>query len=376
MITYDPVLEVRELPRVRMFSPLRPPQMGTAMVLEAVDSDPLVVYAGESVPESRLGNYGKMTIVDMSQYGLRLEEPLPSADRSFLHQCSLTFTCRVQDPALVVARGIRDMTGAMRLPLVRTMRAVARLYDIDQANEAEDAIGVALESFEGDAAVRLGNYLVELGVPGAGADASSERFFDATRKARLDRIDREAMARIISSGRDEVLAQWLAKHGGDPSALLEMEAETKAVEAEQMLRAMHMLTNSGTADEPFDTQDERRRIVQRLLSDSSSDKGASPERLGSRRSRIAGSLMPADAHDGSRGDAPLASSQGAPASSGLRDEATSEEASDDANASTATSDEPTGGPIRDEKSTSRVRGLRRSGPPEAGRPKPKDPDAT
>jgi hypothetical protein len=288
-LTYDPILEIRQLPRVRILSPVSAPQRGTALVLEGVGREPLVVHAGERVPEPRLGNYTTAFLVDLAQYGLELDERLPSADRAFLHECRLTFTCAVRDPALVVERGIRDMTEAVRLSLVRVMRAVARSYDISQANDAEAALGAALEEFDGDAAISLGNYLVEIAVPGQDAERSSERYHDATRELRLERMSREEMSRVLATGREEVIAQWLAKHGRDPSALLEMEADAHDAESERVLRAVHLLSASGRADEPFDTKEERKRLIGRLLPDSPALPASDPGARGSRRARLVGS---------------------------------------------------------------------------------------
>lgn len=290
-ITYDPILEVQDLRRIRMFTPVASPRLGTALVLEPTEGGPLVILAGERVPEPRIGNYRRSFLIDLGQYGLRLEEKLPSADPAFLFDGSVTFSCRVADPALVATRNIRDVTESVRLPLVRIMRTVARRYDISQFNEAESALNDALTSFTGDAAVYLSGYLMELFVGGEAAAVSSTTFYDVTRDARLDGIRRRDMREVIAGGPDELVAQLLAKHGGDPSAWLEHEAESRRVESEHLLRAMGILTSAGDDSEPFDTKEERRRLLGNLLKDHGSPAVEMDRPV--RRRRISGSLATA-----------------------------------------------------------------------------------
>ena len=295
--TYDPILETRELSRFRVFAPLASPGLGTALVLQPAEGDPLVIEAGQRVPEARLGDYRRSFLVDLGQYGLRMDERLPTRDPSFQFQCSVTFNCRVLDPAAVARMNIRDMTSAVRLTLVRIMRRVGRDYDISGFNDAEAALNDALERFRGDRAIQLSSFLVEL-APGG-------EYHDTMRGIRMDDIRRGAMEDVVAGGQQSIWAQWLAKHDGDPSELIELEARSKALEQEHLLDAMRIVSSSGEKTEPFDTNAERRRLLGRLVSDP--EIGSLDRGRGSRRSRLAGSLSlggpTADAADlGDRGD--------------------------------------------------------------------------
>jgi hypothetical protein len=283
--TYDPILEVRDLPRYRVLRPVAPPQLGTALVLEQKQGAPLVIHAGDGVPESRLGHYRRAFVVDLGQYGLQLDEMLTSADPSFVFNCSVTFSCRVRDPALVVTHNIRDMTAAVRLPIVRIMHSVAHEYDISQFNQAQAALTDRLGSYVGDTAIELGSYLVELHV-GGGARTSSAEYHDVAREARLDAIRRSEMSEIVARGRDELIAQWLIRNDGDPTALFEAEATAKHRESENLLTAMNILSSSDTDVEPFDTKDERRKLMGRFLE----DHGGVADDGRPRRRRLSGSL--------------------------------------------------------------------------------------
>ncbi|MEC3975717.1 hypothetical protein [Amycolatopsis sp. H20-H5] len=284
-VTYDPIREIVPLRRIRVFKPVAPPPLGTCLVLEPDEGPPLVIEAGQRVPEARLGHYKRAYVVDLGRYGLRLEERLPSADPAFQFTASVSFTCRVHNPAIIATRGVRDITAFVRLPMAKMMRAVSRSYDIGESNDAEAALNAQLETFTGDSAVQLGGYLVELEA-GGGAARSSAEFHDTSREIRMDRMRRAPMSEVVSGGRDALRAQWLATHGGDPSELLEFEEANKAREAEQLLRAIGALSGDKAA-EPFDTRDERRRLMSHLLGESAEGR---PKRGSLRQSRIAGSL--------------------------------------------------------------------------------------
>jgi len=79
--TYDPILEITELRRVR--TSLRSPEMGTALVLERATGNPVVVWPGERVPDARTGNYRRMFRVDTANRALSFTERVPSSHSAF-----------------------------------------------------------------------------------------------------------------------------------------------------------------------------------------------------------------------------------------------------------------------------------------------------
>ncbi|MGH3852119.1 MAG: hypothetical protein ACRDR6_01195 [Pseudonocardiaceae bacterium] len=265
--TYDPILEIRELRRMRVFSPLSSPGMGTALVLEPDTGKPLIIESGEPVPEARLGRYRRSFLIDLRPYALSMEMQLPSADPAFLFQGTVHFSCQVDDPADIARHSIRDMVSTVRPPLVKIMRRVASKYDISKFNEAEAALNDALEKFSGDSTIRLGNYLIELSVGGEGAARSSAEYHDTSRVERLEEIRREPMRKVVAGGRGGLVTQYLVKNGGDPSEVLEMEADEKERESERLLSAIGILASSGEDTEAFDTRIERQRLLRRFLSD-------------------------------------------------------------------------------------------------------------
>lgn len=288
-VTYDPILEVQELRRFRVFTPLSPPRHGTALVLEPEVGEPLLITAGTRVPDARLGHYKRSSLVDLGQHGLRMEEQLPSRDPAFLFRSTVTFSCQVAEPEVFALRGIHDMAGCLRPALVRVMRDVARRYDISDFNAAEAALNRALDEFPADPAVHLGEFLVELSAGDEAAARSSTDYYNASRDTRMEGDRRRTMSGVVAGGRDEMIAQWLATHGGDPSAILDAEAEAKAQETHNLLQAMSILASSGGDTEPFDTREERSRLLSRFLSEYNSPSSREGHHR-SIRSRVAGSL--------------------------------------------------------------------------------------
>lgn len=280
--TFDPILKFREL---GLFARLAPPPLGTALVLQADEGEPLVVRAMEAVPNLWRGRYRRSFLVDTSAHHLRMEEQLPSADSAFTFQCVLTAKCAVRDPTLVVSLGIRDIAAALRVPIVRIMRAVTRGFDVSELGEAEAALDNALGVFRGDAAVRLDGHLIELS--GGGRDTySSAEYQQASREIRIESLRRQHMLEMLTGGRDLLIAQWLAKHDGDPAALLEMESTSKALQTEHLLRMLEILSSSverGENIEAFAPDTGRSHLIDHLLRTvtdlTSSDKSSLAPRL-------------------------------------------------------------------------------------------------
>lgn len=160
-LTYDPVVDGRPLPAVPPPSPLRSPR-GRALVLVPDAGPMLTVRSGEQVPDSWYGPRRKMFLVDTTEHRLVLDLRPAGRDGSAPFRCRVRLTCRVIDPAAVVARGIRDMSAAWYGPLDERLRNVSGGYGAGRLPDAEHALNAALRDFTGDAAVRLYGARAEL----------------------------------------------------------------------------------------------------------------------------------------------------------------------------------------------------------------------
>lgn len=300
--TYDPVLGSEDLPKWRLTNPLRPPAPGRALVLVRDSGPSLTIRNGEEIPSSRFGTYRSVFTVDMTEHRLILDIPLLSRDPTFSFRSRVDLVCKVADPAEVVGRGIRDMSGALYGHLRRTLRSVARDYDIAEFHEAERALNTALAGFGGDDAIRLRNVQIELLVDEDEIVASGREFRDVVRETRLDGMRRRRHLDMIrEEGVDGLIADIMEKEG--PRAALAWIEKGEAEKREVRREVMRMVLERGDADrEPFEQAELERAVLEEVLRD-----GDGLFETATRRGRLRGSLAralePGTAEDDER--APL-----------------------------------------------------------------------
>ncbi len=284
-LTYNPVLEDRTLPKWRLGSPLRPPGPGQALVLVQADGAPLTIRSGDEVPSARFGQYQSAFTVDLTEHRLILDvEPLLSRDPTFSFRGRVDLVSQVTDPAEVVRRGIRDMSGALYGHLRKMLREVSRDYDIAEFHEAEMALNATLRDFTGDSAIRLRNIHLELLVDEDEVAASGRDYRDVVRETRLDRMKRERHLDLLrEEGEAGLVAEVMEREG--PRAALAWAEKRHADERNARLAAAEMVLKRGDADrEPFEQAELERTVVEDILGDG----GLFGE--GSRRSRLKGAL--------------------------------------------------------------------------------------
>ncbi|MFD9207817.1 hypothetical protein ACFVZM_16275 [Streptomyces sioyaensis] len=283
--TYDPVLEVAELPKWRLTSPLRPPDPGRALILVRESGPSLTIRSGEEIPSARYGSYRSVFTVDLGEHRLILDIPLLSRDATFSFRSRVDLICKVADPAKVVARGIRDMSGALYGYLRTTLREVARNYDIAEFHEAEQALNTALASFTGDDAIRLRNIHVELLVDEDEIATSGRDFRDVVRETRLSHMRRTRHVEMIrEEGIDGLIAEIMEREG--PRAALAWIEKSEAEKREVKREVMRMVLERGDSDrEPFEQTELERAVLEEVLRD-----GDGLFETATRRGRLRGSL--------------------------------------------------------------------------------------
>lgn len=283
--TYDPVLSFEELPKWRLTKPVRPPRPGSALVLVRESGPSLTIRSGEEIPSSRFGTYQGVFTVDMTEHRLVLDIPLLSRDPTFSFRSRVDLVCRVADPAQVVARGIRDMSGALHGYFRKMLREVARDYDIAEFHQAERALNATLAGFTGDDAVRLRNIHVELLVDEDEIATSGREFRDVVRETRLSGMRRgRHLDMIREEGLDGLIAEIMEKEG--PRAALAWIEKNEAEKREVRREIMRLVLARGDADrEPFEQAELERAVLEEVLRD-----GEGLFDGAARRGRLRGSL--------------------------------------------------------------------------------------
>ncbi|MEY9845885.1 hypothetical protein [Streptacidiphilus sp. MAP5-3] len=285
-LTYDPVLDVQDLSWLRMLTPLRPPSPGRALVLVPHEGYAVTVRHGEEIPHARLGMYRQGITVDTTEHRLVLDMTLLSRDAAFAFRSQLALTCSVADPAEVVSRGIRDMSGALFDPIRRMLRSVSRHYDIADFHEAESALNREVRDLDGDRAVRLRNLHVELVIDPDEAAASGRAYRDLVRDTRLDGMRRQRHLDMMrADGVEGLLAEIMEREG--PRAALDWIERAESNERDELMKTFKLVLERGDADrEPFESADIERALVDRILSGSDAPFG------GTRMSRVRGRGLP------------------------------------------------------------------------------------
>lgn len=271
--SYDPVLRQEEIQTFRLFTPLRPPESGTAMVLEPHRGTSVLVRPGEEVPEARFGAYQRMFLVDTSEHRLGFSVTLVSRDPGFGFRAAVGLSCRVIDPVAVVERGIRDMASTLRGPLRRMLRSVSSRYDISQFHETEQALNDAVSSFPGDSAIRLRRIVIELQVDEEEITTGGRAYRDKLREQRLDSMGRAYNLRLLREEGPEALIAGMLEKEGD-RAVLEWIRSEEVSERAELMRALDVVMSRNEGErEPFDTAEIERMIVDRLVDGGSRSTG-------------------------------------------------------------------------------------------------------
>ncbi|QXJ22224.1 hypothetical protein AGRA3207_003191 [Actinomadura graeca] len=284
--TYDPILEQKPIPVFRLLSPLRAPVPGTALVLVPREGHPITVRHGEPVPDPRYGVHQYSCLVDLAEHRLAFELPLVSRDPGFVFRARVMVGCRVGEPAVIVARGIRDVGATLYEPVKQMLRPVARRFDIAEFHEAEESLNRALGPFAGDSALRLRGPSVELLLDDDEVRKAAREFRDVRRETRLNAMRRDRHLEMMRrEGAEGLLAEIVEAEGA--RAALEWIARAEADERVELTRTLDKLLARGGVDrEPFDHVDVERDVVNRIIGGSDVAFG------GTRSSRVRGVLPP------------------------------------------------------------------------------------
>ena len=265
--TYDPILGGPEQLPYLQLRPLAPPRLGTALVLISSRGELVACPAGAPVPAIRFGNYRAAYYIDIAEHQLALDAQLPSSDPGFVFYAHLTYRCRITDAAQVAARQIRNVAELLGPRLITAMRAATRRIDISHSADAEEAVQNALRSGPFDPAVEITVGSVEFPVYADEAAASGRTFREAHRTNRLNEMKVGPMRELLAGGSPDLLALHLANHPDDTGPVMEMIVAGDIAEAQNMLRAISiMYGRDGGEEEPFESRDERKQLMDRFLS--------------------------------------------------------------------------------------------------------------
>lgn len=232
--TYDPILEVIDLPRAR--KTIRSAGIGVAVVFDRLAGPPMVMWPGGGAPTERIGKLRRAFRVDIANRALSLVDRAPTKDPAFPFSVKVEFVCRVQDPLVIVSDGIRDMTAAVRPSLTAIIRRITPHFDTLESTRAEEAITGELLTLPPMLGVVLGGFAVTVGL----VDAAN--IVSVHQENRVHRMRYDTMLPIAEGGRETQLAHHMALNEGDASDFL-------AREQAGMLTALNLLRGDAELDD-------------------------------------------------------------------------------------------------------------------------------
>jgi uncharacterized protein YegL len=178
-----------------LLSPVKSTKPNVAVVY-STGAGRVVYFGGRPLTrgEQLFSQYRLRYDVDMSDHRRRVElrsTPLPSRGDHYFFIATVDVAFRVHDPEEIVRRDIRDALPIVYGYLTDRLRAIARGFDIEQSEQAEQA---ARQAFAGEA--KLPEGIVILGVsprllPDADATAYLKRKKEAERALQTDRAQHQ-----------------------------------------------------------------------------------------------------------------------------------------------------------------------------------------
>jgi hypothetical protein len=249
--TYNPIVEVRQLPRFRLsVSDLRA-KAHTALVLVSPTGEMLKVGPGAPVPKVRTGAYPEAYFIDVAEHQLQMECKLPCSDGAYNFNASVGYRCRVAEPRDVVAHRCTDAAAVFEPLIKRALRRVARKYGPDEAGRAEDDANGVLREPNSIAGFYVSECSVELSLDGDEA-AYVREARKAVQRRELDKGDMDVIRPLVEAGNEGLLALHLLKHPDDAAAVVDLMKSHEYAAGDQRLEALRLILSKPESDDDFD----------------------------------------------------------------------------------------------------------------------------
>jgi hypothetical protein len=312
--TYQPIISMRPLQRVRLFDDKIKPRANVAIVLYGEGRAPVAYFPGDYIPvsEARFGRFTELYEVDLTVHRLRFNWSLPCRGDALAFVATVELDCLVDAPGVIIQRGVTDARQVLEPVLLTVMRDTSRGFPPEQAEAAEAALRAAAQQGAAAVGFRLDRVFVQLSLPPqtqsyvdetvtAGyahdrnlVEARRQHELDVLRQqhqrqlelaqaqhqaelarhqVEIDRIQFEAererlglYAEIARAGQWELLGLHLAKNPGDASGVLRMLSQERQAARAHYLEALDVFLRND-ALEAFQVSETAKQALQRLLED-------------------------------------------------------------------------------------------------------------
>lgn len=254
--TYNPILDRADVPRRWFGSSMTPPELGTAVVLVPKSGDPVVVWHGQRLPSTRIGEHRRY-VVDIANRGISFEMRAASANPVFPFAITVELACRVMNPFTIARDNIQDMTAALMPSLAREVRDTAALFDVLRPTEAARAIELRLGSAQPSGDVELTGYSVTV------APENTQGYVEAKQELGVQQLRRDGMKEVAQGSTEAQIAQLLATNNGDIREVLEYITNERDHDDAVKLKALEIAMGGNLED--MDAADVQRNALTNIF---------------------------------------------------------------------------------------------------------------
>lgn len=277
--TFNPIIGKAEISGLRLFQPRPKPEPGIALVFDKEGQPLLTLWHGDRLTagEVRWGGYKTVYRVDVTEHTFDFNCKLPCRGDAFDFLAEVRVTYDVSDPAVIVKRNITDARTVLKSSILETMRRVSRKYQVDESDEAENAIIKAIKNEDYDIGFKIKRFVAELSLEQEERDyirkqrdiKRSEDLEGQTikKKIKLTKMKMDFYSPLIEKGEWQMLVLQLSQNPEDVPAvkqIMETMSQQRQTETQRQLEILQVMLKSG-ALEGYQLEETGKRVLQSLI---------------------------------------------------------------------------------------------------------------
>ncbi len=283
MSPHNPILEQNDFSNVGLFTSRPSLKPGIALVLYGDNGDLITLAQGQHISFSdiALKKYKWYYKVDTALHSFNFKTALPCNKGAFTFQASVQVNYQVTDPEEIIKQQITDVHSLLQPEIIDRMRKISRKYELNQNEEAEQAINQSFEKRVLINGISVNRVMVILELE----DESRQhirtiqdidhkialRTKEHELNQKIDNFDVERKEKrmkfytpIIHEGQWQLLALHLTEHPEDVATISQMIYQHNQVDFQNQLSTLKVLLEED-ALEAFQVEEVGKRVLQRLV---------------------------------------------------------------------------------------------------------------